>query len=363
MSTRFYVATRKGLFRFDRQGVGSWSQSCVGFLGDPVSMVLPTAHGTLYAALDLGHFGAKLQRSGDDGATWEECSMPSFPPKPEGEDPNTPWSVQLIWSLETGGADQPGRLWAGTIPGALFRSDDGGDSWELVRSLWDQPQRSEWTGGGYDQPGIHSILVDPRDSTRVAAGVSIGGFWMSEDDGATWELRAKGMRADYLPPDLAYDPNQQDPHRVVRCTAEPDVFWAQHHNGVFRSTDGAATWQDITSVSPSTFGFGVAVHPQDANTAWFVPAVKDECRVPVDGKLVVARTRDGGRSFDVLDSGLPQEPAYDLVYRHALEVDASGERLVMGSTSGGLWISETGGDDWTHHPVRLPPVLAIRFAA
>ena len=102
---------------------------------------------------------------------------------------------------------------------------------------------------------------------------------------------------------------------------------------------------------------------QDPETAWFVPAVKDECRVPVDGKLVVARTRDGGRSFDVLDSGLPQERAYDLVYRHALDVDATGERLVMGSTSGGLWISETGGEDWTLHPVRLPPILATRFAA
>jgi hypothetical protein len=185
---------------------------------------------------------------------------------------------------------------------------------------------------------------------------------MSEDDGKSWEPRAKGMRAEYVPPELAYETNQQDPHRIVQCAAEPDALWAQHHNGVFRSTDGGASWQEITTVEPSIFGFAVAVHPKDSETAWFVPAVKDECRVPVDGKLVVARTRDGGQSFEALRSGLPQENAYDLVYRHALDVDGTGERLVMGSTSGGLWISEASGDHWALQPARLPPILCTRFA-
>lgn len=363
MSDRFYAATRKGLFSFDRPADGRWTPTRVAFLGDPVSVVLPDARdGSVYAALDLGHFGVKLHRSRDAGASWEECAVPTFPAKPEGVDVDTPWSVQLIWSLEAGGRDQPGRLWAGTIPGGLFRSDDGGDSWELVRSLWDREDRGEWLGGGYDHPGIHSICVDPRDSSRIVAGISIGGVWMSEDDGKSWEPRAKGMRAEYVPPELAYETNQQDPHRIVQCAAEPDALWAQHHNGVFRSTDGGASWQEITTVEPSTFGFAVAVHPKDPETAWFVPAVKDECRVPVDGKLVVARTRDGGQSFEALRSGLPQENAYDLVYRHALDVDGTGERLVMGSTSGGLWISEASGDHWALQPARLPPILCTRFA-
>jgi hypothetical protein len=139
------------------------------------------------------------------------------------------------------------------------------------------------------------------------------------------------------------------------------VFWAQHHNGVFRSTDGGMSFQEIKAVAPSKFGFAVAVHPQDANTAWFVPAVKDECRVPVDAELVVARTRDGGKSFSVLRKGLPQESAYDLVYRHGLDVDATGNRLAFGSTTGGLWLSEDQGDSWRCLSTHLPPIHCVRF--
>ena len=138
-------------------------------------------------------------------------------------------------------------------------------------------------------------------------------------------------------------------------------MWVQHHNGVFRSTDGARSWQEVTAIKPSKFGFAVAVHPRNPDTAWFVPGVKDECRVPVDGRLVVARTRDGARSFDVLTEGLPQNHAYDLVYRHALEVDDSGTLLAMGSTTGHLWVSENAGDAWTLVAGHLPPISCVRF--
>jgi hypothetical protein len=130
---------------------------------------------------------------------------------------------------------------------------------------------------------------------------------------------------------------------------------------VFRSTDGGAAWTEVTTVKPSVFGFGVAVHPRDPDTAWFVPAVKDECRIPVDGKMVAARTRDGGKTFTVLREGLPQDHAYDLVYRHALDVDDTGDRLAMGSTTGALWISENQGDSWQAVSVHLPPVYSVRF--
>jgi hypothetical protein len=263
--------------------------------------------------------------------------------------------------LEAGGADEPGLLWAGTIPGGLFRSADRGATWELVRSLWDRPERREWFGGGAVQPGIHSICVDPRDGRRLTLGVSCGGVWHSADGGKSWENRARGMFAAYMPPQRREDPNIQDPHRVVQCAAAPEVLWAQHHNGVFRSTDGAASWQEVPEVPPSVFGFAVAVHPGDPDTAWLVPAVKDECRIPVDGKLVVTRTRDGGKSFEVLGRGLPQEHAYDLVYRHGLDVDATGRRLIFGSTTGGLWASEDGGDSWQCVSERLPPIYCARF--
>lgn len=358
------VATRKGLFTIARARQGGWRIEDVQFLGDRVSVTHAGADGARYAALDHGHFGVKLHRSTDRGASWQEIATPAYPPRPEespdvsAEGKDVPWSLKLIWSLVSGG--EPGALWCGTIPGGLFRSTDGGDTWHLVESLWQHPDRKEWFGGGYDHPGIHSICVDPRDPRRVSVGVSCGGVWQTEDRGETWALRATGMVARYMPPDRQADPRVQDPHRVVQCASQPDHLWAQHHNGIFRSTDGCASWHEVEAPR-STFGFAVAVHPGDPGTAWFVPAVKDEHRVPVDGRLVVARTRDGGASFEYSGRGLPQEHCYDLVYRHALDVDASGDTLAFGSTTGNLWVSEDQGDTWTavHH--HLPPIAAVEL--
>lgn len=361
MDSRILVATRKGLFTYSRARGGRWHVTHTDFLGDPVTMVLASgSDATIYAALKLGHFGPKLRRT-RDGKTWDECATPAFAAAPS--DSAEAVSVDMIWSLESGGAGNASTLWAGTTPGGLFRSRDGGDSWMLIESLWNRPERKEWLGGGYDQPGIHSICIDPGDPRRVSVGVSCGGVWATTDDGATWECRAQGMRAAYMPPERTYDPNIQDAHRLVQCRASPDAYWVQHHNGIFRSTDGAASWQEITNVQPSTFGFAAAVHPRDADTAWFVPATKDETRIPVDGKLVVTRTRDGGKTFDVLRTGLPQEHAYDLVYRHGLDVDSSGDGLVIGSTTGGLWVSDDQGDSWQNLSTNLPPVYCVRFAA
>lgn len=367
MSERLYVATRKGLFTVEpRRGAGCWAVARTAFLGDCLSNVLPDLRdGTVYAAFALGHFGVKLHRSTDEGATWEECSAPSYPRLAEvgaGAAVADPPSVRQIWSLEPGGPDQPGTLWAGTLPGGLFRSDDRGDTWTLNTALWDRPERAEWFGGGAEHPGIHSVEVDPRDSQRVALGVSCGGVWATDDGGHSWAPRATGMWAAYMPEERKYDPNVQDPHRIARCAGAPDVIWAQHHNGVFRTTDDAASWQEIQSDERHLFGFAVVVHPTDPDTAWLTPAVKDECRIPRDGQIVVLRTRDGGRSFETLRDGLPQEHAYDLVYRHAMDVDATGDRVAFGSTTGGLWITENGGDTWQCVSAHLPPIYAVRFA-
>ena len=362
---RIRVATRKGLFTVERGASGAWGVRGAAFLGDPVTSVLDDPRdGTLYAGLNLGHFGVKLRRSSDGGASWDEIAAPAFPAARSTARDATPAgpSVFQIWALETGGADESGVLWAGTIPGALFRSTDRGTSWTLVESLWKRPEREQWFGGGYDDPGIHSIAVDPRDSRHVAVGVSCGGVWFTRDGGASWEVRTRGMFAAYMPPERREDPAIQDPHRLVQCPASPDALWVQHHNGVFRSDDRGLSWVEVETVKPSRFGFAVAVHPHDPATAWLVPAVKDECRVAVDGRLAVARTTDGGRTFDELRNGLPQHNAYDLVYRHGLDVDAEGQRLAMGSTTGGFWISEDGGDRWTALDARLPPVYQVRFA-
>ena len=374
MSNRLYVATRKGLFTLERSSANRampWHIPRLDFLAVPVSIVLDDQRdGSVYAALGHGHYGVKLHRSRDGGATWSECQTPTFPPRPEGSPVDLcptrnipiPWNTELIWALETGGMSEKGVLWCGTVPGALFRSTDHGGSWTFVHSLWDCPERRQWFGGGMDYPGIHSICVDPRNSRRVLVGVSCGGVWLTEDAGDTWQCRATGMYASYMPPDRKFDPVIQDPHRMVACHSDPDALWVQHHNGVFHSADGAKSWHDVPAAAPSTFGFAVAVHPKDPRTAWFVPAISDEKRLPVDGKVVVSRTRDAGQSFEVLRTGLPQEHAYDLTYRHALDVDESGDRLAFGTTTGSLWISEDQGDHWTTVSTNLPPVYCVRFA-
>ncbi len=367
MSNRFHVATRKGLFTVSRTN-GSWSISDPAFIGTPVPMVLHDPRDAAeYATVSHGHFGNKLHRR-DADEDWREITTPAYPPKPDGVpaiiDPvrqkEIPWSLEMIWALEPDPRSD-GALWCGTIPGGLFHSPDRGESWRLVEPLWNHVDRAKWMGGGYDYPGIHSICVDPRNADRVLLGVSCGGAWVTDDAGATWRQTAHGMRADYLPPEEALQPDTQDPHRIAQCPAQPDKLWAQHHNGIFKSTDSGTSWTEVEQAGPSTFGFAVAVHPDDGDTAWFVPGVKDETRVPVDGQLVVTRTTDGGQSFDVLRAGLPQQHAYDIVYRHALAVDATGQRLVMGTTTGNLFITDDAGDSWQTISHHLPPVYAVRF--
>ncbi len=245
MRDRLLVGTRKGLFVFVRGDDLKWEQRSASFVGDPVTMVLSDPRdGTLYAALDLGHYGPKLRRSEDEGESWTEVGVPEYP---KGSDK----ALKMIWCLESAGDDRPESLWAGTVPGGLFRSDDRGESWKLDVGLWEKPEREAWFGGGYDDPGIHSVCVDPNDSRHIVLGVSCGGVWISEDEGASWACSTSGMYAEYMPPERREDGSIQDPHRVVQCRAATEVLWVQHHNGVFRSTNKGASWEEL-SPSPST---------------------------------------------------------------------------------------------------------------
>ncbi len=353
---RAWVATRKGLFELQRVGMG-WRIARCSFLGEPVSMLLPPQPGSarLLAALNLGHFGAKVHASDDAGASWREVATPTYPPQPP-EATGPEWKLIQVWSMEAVGS----RVWAGTMPGGLFHSDDFGASWTLNRPLWDQPGRCNWMGGGNPAPGVHSLCPHPTRPDELLLGVSCGGVWRTEDRGATWSLHTRGLRADYLPPEEAEAPDMQDPHRIARCAAQPDVLWCQHHNGIWRSRDNAASWQELKA-PVSSFGFAVAAHPTDPLTAWFAPAQADMCRVPVGAALVVNRTRDGGASWQTLADGLPGQHAYDLIYRHGLAVAADGRTLLMGSTTGGLWGSFDGGDHWSAVSLNLPPIAAVRF--
>lgn len=354
MTTMALIATRKGLFQLTQQS----ALKPVAFEGVPVSMVLASnQQDSWYAALDHGHFGVKLHRSDDAGENWREITAPSYPKSDNNEKAD---SLELIWSMEFADKQNPRSLWAGTIPGGLFYSSDGGSTWAINESLWALKNEHQWMGGGYDHPGIHSICIHPQNYNRITVGVSVAGVYVSNNGGSSWTNKSQGMRAEYLPAEKSYDPLSQDPHMLTQCESDPDQLWVQHHNGIFVSNNAAESWTEIEHVKPSVFGFAVAVHPQDANTAWFVPGIKDECRIPVDGKLVVTRTRDGGKSFETLNGGLP-ENSYDLVYRHGLDIDQTGKRLLMGSTTGNLWMSEDQGDSWQNLSNYLPPIYAVRF--
>jgi hypothetical protein len=368
MPRQILIATKKGLFVLT-ESTGDWQLSEPEFRGVPVSMALfDPRDRALYAALDHGHFGAKLHKK--VGTKWRELPAPRYPQLPKGKDGKPrvekegggrPWprSLRLVWSLEVD-PRTPGGLWCGTIPGGLFHSADGGASWAFNEALWRTKGRKKWFGGGYDTPGIHSILVDPRDPDVVTLGISCGGVHRTRDGGRSWRNVADGMRAAFLPKDQAFDVDVQDPHRLAHTRGAPDRVWCQHHNGIFRK-DGDAPFREIRAKAESRFGFACAAHPHDRDVAWFVPAEKDECRVPVGGAMCVLRTGNGGRTFDVLRTGLPQQHAYDLVYRHALDVAADGASLVMGSTTGRLWLGFDGGEQWHELAANLPPIAAVRW--
>lgn len=363
MSDRAWVATRKGLFELSRTGRG-WDIARVSFVGDPVTAVLPPDRADpvrpMIAALNLGHFGVKCHASDDAGARWHEIDTPAYPAQPEGSRDDVAWKLAQIWTLAASGP----TIWAGTLPGGLFRSTDA-SRWSLNDALWREPSRRKWFGGGYDVPGIHSILEIPDGGaaagTALIVGVSCGGVWASVDDGASWSPRARGMRASYMPPEAAEDEVVQDPHRLAVCAADPRRLWCQHHDGIWRSDDGATSWQRVASAADGGFGFAVAADPRDPRRAWFVPAEADQRRIPAGGALVVMRTDDDGRSFRRLTAGLPQSNCYDLVYRHGLSVSDDGVSLLMGSTTGGVWSSDDAGDSWQPLDARLPPVYAVAF--
>jgi hypothetical protein len=362
MQKTLMISTRKGLFEVGK-GRKDWTVKDAHFLGDTITLTMRDARdGTDYAAFHHGHFGVKLHRR-LKGKKWAEVSTPKYPEKPEGLVDNDGWgkpvtlSTQMVWAMETGGTDD---IWCGTMPGGLFRSRDKGQTWELMESLWRHPDRNKWLGGGADIPGIHSICVDPRDSNTVRIAISCGGVWVTKDAGVTWKQSAHGMSFDMGPKEERTNPDAQDPHMMVQCAGDPSKFWVQHHCGIFKSVNDGVKWTQVRA-KPSAFGFGVAVHPKDPNTAWFVPGIKDEKRIPVAGSLVVTRTRDGGKTFKTLTKGLPQKHAYDIVFRHALAIDDSGEKLAMGSTTGNLWVSENGGDSWAQASSTLPPVYAVKW--
>jgi len=352
------IGTRKGLITYRRNGSGQWAYSDVQFLGVPVTIATyDPVTGTHWALLDHGHWGCKVHRS-PNGTDWEELEAPKYPEGTEVKE-GVPAATRYLWAFAAGGTERAGEVFIGTEPGGLFRSTDNGNSFQLNEPLWNNPTRPQWFGGGRDHAGIHSILLDPDDANHWYVGLSVAGMFETTDGGATWHPRNRGLRADFLP-----DPSSevgQDPHMIVWCPADRQVMWQQNHCGIFRSTNGGADWMDVSEPEgPANFGFAIAAHETNPEVAWVVPGVSDIMRVAIDNSLCVCRTEDGGKTWQALRQGLPQGSAFDITYRHALDV--SGDTLAFGTTTGNVYLSEDGGDSWDLLNHSLPMVHSVEFA-
>ena len=391
MVSRILVGTRKGTFIVEKRD-GRFRPRLSGHAGVGVNFVTRDPFtGRLWALLGHGHWGAKLSISDDDGATWADA--PAQIKYPEGaryiaQDPyedaaaefgvgwrisTKPATLAKLWVI---GFGPNGRVYVGTIPGGLFASGDGGASFSLNLPLWNHESRggnlfdgvteqtaeTKWFGtpaseGGDFAPGIHSIVVDPRDADRILVAVSTAGVIETRDGGQTWHSANKGMTLEHTPePDAEWG---HDTHYIEQCASDPDHIWQQNHVGIYYSADGARSWRKVSRPEQGVhFGFPITADAKHGRRAWVVPGKSDQERTTIDGGLFVARTDDGGETWTVLRRGLPQESAYDVVYRHAL---ANKDGVVaFGSTTGNLYVSEDGGESWATVANNLPPIYSVR---
>jgi photosystem II stability/assembly factor-like uncharacterized protein len=296
--------------------------------------------------------------SDDLGGTWNENDHGAirFP-----ED--TGAALARVWQLRPDSPDRPDVVWAGAEPHSLWRSTDGGSSFELVRGLHDHPHRPTWQPGG-GGAAVHTVLPDPA-SDRVTIAMSAGGVYVSEDRGESWTPRNRGIGAEFMPEPLPE--YGQCVHKVAVDAGDPDRLYAQNHGGVYRSDDGGASWTDIRHNLPSEFGFPVVVDPAPPGTAYLFPIEDAGARWPVDGHARVWRTRDEGASWEPLGEGRLPDDYRVAVMRDAMCADEWGARgattgLYFGGRNGGVWASPDEGASWQEIHKDLPDVLVVRAA-
>ncbi|MGI9119829.1 MAG: WD40/YVTN/BNR-like repeat-containing protein [Acidimicrobiales bacterium] len=353
------VGTTKGLFALaagperDR-----WELAGPWFRGEEIYAAVLDCRdhrARLLVGATSSHWGPSVYRSDDLGASWEEPEPQTlaFPA-------DTDAAVARVWQLQPGSETQPDVIYAGVEPAALFRSDDGGQSFHLDQGLWDHPHRPQWQPGGGGLC-LHTVVVDPAGGPRLGVAVSAAGFYRTLD-GLSWEAANVGIRAPFLPeptPEFG-----QCVHKVDRHPAQPDTLFLQHHWGVYRSDDFGGRWQEVgADILPSTFGFPVVADPNRPGTAYVLPLTSDEFRCTANGQLRVFRTSDGGGSWASLDNGLPQENAWITVLRDGFSADALDPTgLYLGTRTGDVFASADAGRSWRELARHLPPVLCVKTA-
>ena len=394
MSTiRVLVGTRKGAFILHADGQRrQWSVAGPYFAGWEIyhMKASPADPARIYASQTSPWFGQVIQRSSDGGETWEQpgsegtapaaaAAAPDGPPMPQGESnkfvydtsPETgrpltthqyydgtqrPWEFKRVWHLEPSPADAD-LVYAGVEDAALFRTTDGGKSWQELAGLRGHDSGPKW------QPGaggmcLHTILLDPRDPGRIYVAISAAGAFRSDDGGRTWRPINRGLTSQYIP-----DPTAEVGHcvhRIAMHPSRPQTLFMQKHWDVMRSDDGGASWHEVSGNLPSDFGFAMAVHAHEPETVYVVPIKSDYEHYPPEGKLRVYRSRKGGDDWEALTSGLPQKDCYVNVLRDAMAVDSLDPcGIYFGTTGGQVYASPDGGDHWEPIVRDLPPVLSV----
>ena len=358
-TVRLLVGTTKGVF-FLRAPVArkAWQVEGPYLPGRAIYSLAHDDRGErprVWAGAASMHWGAVLVATDDWGRTWDEPQEANvkFPA-------DSGLELKQIWQIAPGRADEPGTLYCGVEPAALFRSTDGGKTWGVVRGLLDHPHRDRWTPGGGGLC-LHTIVRDPDNAGRMWIAISSAGVYRTEDGGRTWTARNKGIRAEFMPD--KYPEFGQCVHKVVQHPARGGRLFAQNHWGLYRSDDAGDSWQDIARGVPSDFGFAMAAHPHEPDTVYIIPIKSDMERVAPEAKLRVYRTRNAGRSWEALTRGLPQRHTYDIVLRDGLSTDSLDPAGVyFGTRNGKLYASNDNGGSWRLAIDGLPPITCVRAA-
>lgn len=351
------IGTRKGLVLARREG-STWTVDQLRFPLQAVYGVGVDNRGAtprLYASLYSEWMGVNLVTSDDLGQTWDEPAKPPvrFPER-------TDTALGRIWQITPGPANEPDIVYVGTEPSALFRSTDGGKSFEFVDGLWDHPHRTQWQAG-YGGQAVHTVLPHPTDADRVSVAMSTGGVYRTDDGGKSWTPTNRGIRVMFMPEE--YPEFGQCVHKVAFHPSNPDRMYLQNHGGVYRSDDGGAQWNPIENGLPSNFGFPIVVHPHQPDTAFLFPLEAME-RMPPERRCQVWRTTDAGGSWHQLTAGLPTEPYYNAVMRDAMCADNGDPAgIYFGGRNGEVFTSLDDGESWTTIAQGLPDVLSVRALA
>ena len=348
------VGTKKGLFALQGDD-GAYEISARAFAGEPVEFAIrDPSSGRYLACVTSAFYGPKVFVTDDPAGEWEQAEGLALP---EGAEK----SLERLWSIVPG--EEEGLLYAGGAPGVLFESRDGGTTWELNESFWNQPTRPDWSPGAGGMC-LHSIATWPGDPQRLALAISAVGVWLSDDGGQTWRHGNKGLYPRYMPEEKREDTLDLCVHNMHRHPKRPERLFMQFHGGVYRSDDAGESWESIAEGLPSDFGFPMVVDPDDPDSAYVIPLVADLDRVTPDGRVRVYETRDAGASWTARGDGLPQENAYLTILRQAFARDGAGPSmgLYFGATSGDVFGSTDAGASWFTAATKLPPVHSVRVA-